>query len=159
MMRLGTSKRSRPSCGRLAVPEAHDPAARRSLERFDFDSVLLPYNFVTMQNSYYAANFEALYRTCQRRRVAMQTIKSIALRPWEGRPHTRSTWYEPLDRQDDIDLAVWWALSRPGIFLDSVGDVDLLPKVLDAASRFTEPPDDAAMTALAHRSHAEPLFV
>jgi aryl-alcohol dehydrogenase-like predicted oxidoreductase len=132
---------------------------RRSLERFDFDSVLLPYNFVTMQNSYYAANFEALYRTCQRRRVAMQTIKSIALRPWEGRPHTRSTWYEPLDRQDDIDLAVWWALSRPGIFLDSVGDVDLLPKVLDAASRFTEPPDDAAMTALAHRSHAEPLFV
>jgi aryl-alcohol dehydrogenase-like predicted oxidoreductase len=131
----------------------------RSLERFDFDSVLLPYNFVTMQNSYYAANFEALYRTCRERRVAMQTIKSIALRPWEGRPHTRSTWYEPLDRQDDIDLAVWWALSRPGIFLDSVGDVDLLPKVLDAASRFTEPPDDAAMTALAHRSHAEPLFV
>jgi aryl-alcohol dehydrogenase-like predicted oxidoreductase len=131
----------------------------RSLERFDFDSVLLPYNFVTMQNSYYAANFEALYRTCQERRVAMQTIKSIALRPWTGRPHTRSTWYEPLERQDDIDLAVWWALSRPGIFLDSVGDVDLLPKVLDAASRFTEPPDDAAMTALVERSRSEPLFV
>jgi aryl-alcohol dehydrogenase-like predicted oxidoreductase len=132
---------------------------RRSLERFDFDSVLLPYNFVTMQNSYYAANFEALYRTCQERRVAMQTIKSVALRPWEGRPHTRSTWYEPLDRQDDIDIAVWWALSRPGIFLDSVGDVGLLPKVLDAASRFTEPPDDAAMTALVERSCSEPLFV
>ena len=131
----------------------------RSLERFDFDSVLLPYNFVTMQNSYYAANFEALYRTCQERRVAMQTIKSIALRPWTGRPHTRSTWYEPLERQDDIDLAVWWALSRPGIFLDSVGDVGLLPKVLDAASRFTEPPDDAAMTALVERSRSEPLFV
>ena len=132
---------------------------RRSLDRFDFDSVLLPYNFVTMQNSYYAANFEAVYRTCQERRVAMQTIKSIALRPWEGRPHTRSTWYEPLERQEDIDLAVWWALSRPGIFLDSVGDVGLLPKVLDAASRFTVPPDDAAMSALVGRSHTEPLFV
>jgi aryl-alcohol dehydrogenase-like predicted oxidoreductase len=131
----------------------------RSLERFDFDSVLLPYNFVTMQNSYYAANFEALYRTCRERRVAMQTIKSIALRPWTGRAHTRSTWYEPLERQDDIDLAVWWALSRPGIFLDSVGDVGLLPKVLDAASRFTEPPDDAAMTTLVERSRSEPLFV
>ena len=132
---------------------------RRSLDRFDFDSVLLPYNFVTMQNSYYAANFEAVYRTCQERRVAIQTIKSIALRPWNGRPHTRSTWYEPLERQEDIDLAMWWALSRPGIFLDSVGDVDLLPKVLDAASRFTEAPDDAAMSALVHRSHTEPLFV
>jgi hypothetical protein len=45
------------------------------------------------------------------------------------------------------------------VFLDSVGDVDLLPKVLDAASRFTATPDDAAMSALAERTAAEPLFV
>ena len=57
---------------------------RRSLDRFDFDSVLLPYNFVTMQNEYYAGNFDALYETCRERRVAVQTIKAIALRPWEG---------------------------------------------------------------------------
>src|SRR5213594_4453402 len=62
---------------------------RRSLERFDFDSVLLPYHYITMQNSYYAENFNALLSTCQQRRVAVQTIKSIALRPWSGRPHTR----------------------------------------------------------------------
>ena len=132
---------------------------RRSLERFDFDSVLLPYNFVTMQNPYYAENFNALYETCRERRVAVQTIKSIALRPWAGRPHTRATWYQPLEQQDDIDLSVWWAMSRPGVFLDSVGDVGLLPKVLDAASRFTGAPDDAAMSALADRTAAEPLFV
>jgi hypothetical protein len=47
----------------------------------------------------------------------------------------------------------------PGVFLDSVGDVGLLPKVLDAASRFAGPPDDAAMTDLVNRSAAEPLFV
>jgi hypothetical protein len=45
------------------------------------------------------------------------------------------------------------------VFLDSVGDVDLLPKVLDAASRFTGAPNDAAMNALADRTAAEPLFV
>jgi len=132
---------------------------RRSLERFDFDSVLLPYNFVTMQNPYYAENFNALYKTCRERRVAVQTIKSIALRPWAGRPHTRATWYEPLEQQDDIDLCVWWAMSRPAVFLNSVGDLDLLPKVLDAASRFTEAPNDAAMSALVNRTAAEPLFV
>ena len=132
---------------------------RRSLERFDFDSVLLPYNFVTMQNPYYAGNFDVLYETCRERRVAVQTIKSIALRPWAGRPHTRMTWYEPLEQQDDIDLAVWWALGRPGTFLASAGDVDLLPKVLDAASRFAGAPDDAAMSALAGRTAADPLFV
>ena len=65
--------------------------------------------------------------------MAIQTIKSIARRPWLGWPRTRATWYEPLTEQDDIDLAVWWALSRPGVFLDSAGDVGLLPTVLDAA--------------------------
>jgi aryl-alcohol dehydrogenase-like predicted oxidoreductase len=132
---------------------------RRSLERFDFDSVLLPYNYITMQNPYYAANFDALHRTCRERNVAIQTIKSIARRPWLGRAHTQATWYEALHEQGDIDLAVWWALSRPGVFLDSVGDVGLLPKVLDAASRFAGQPDDAAMTDLMRRSAAEPLFV
>jgi aryl-alcohol dehydrogenase-like predicted oxidoreductase len=132
---------------------------RRSLERFDFDSVLLPYNFVTMRNEYYAENFNALYETCRERRVAVQTIKSIAVRHWSGRPRARATWYEPLDQQDDIDLAVWWSLSRPGTFLCSAGDVELLPKVLDAASRHASKPDDAAMSALAERTSAEPLFV
>ncbi len=132
---------------------------RRSLERFDFDSVLLPYNYVTMQHSYYAENFEALLRTCRDRDVAVQTIKSIALRPWSGRPHTRTTWYEPLENQDDIDLAVWWALGRSEIFLNSVGDVNLLPAVLDAASRFQQVPEDADMRAAVERSRPDPLFV
>src|SRR5439155_460112 len=78
---------------------------RRSLTRFDFDAVLLPYNFVTMQEPYYAKNFDALVSTCAERKVAVQTIKSIALRPWMGRDHTRTTWYEPLEDQSQIDLA------------------------------------------------------
>jgi aryl-alcohol dehydrogenase-like predicted oxidoreductase len=132
---------------------------RRSLDRFDFDSVLLPYNFVTMRLPYYAENFEALVKTCAERRVAVQTIKSIALRPWLGREHTRSTWYEPLEDQKDIDLAVWWVLGRPGVFLNTTGDVDLLPSVLDAAQRFEKRPDDDAMSVMLERSKALPLFV
>jgi len=132
---------------------------RRSVQRFDFDSVLLPYNFVTMQSPYYAENFEALVATCAERGTAVQTIKSIALRPWLGRERRRTTWYEPLEEQSDIDLAAWWVLGRPGVFLNTVGDVDLLPRVLDAAERFEKRPDDAAMKALVERSKTEPLFV
>ncbi len=132
---------------------------RRSLERFDFDSILLPYNFVAMQLPYYAENFEAILRTCAERKVAVQTIKSIALRPWLGRKHTRTTWYEPLEDQKDIDLAVWWVLGRPGVFLNTTGDVDLLPRVLDAAERFQKRPDDDAMSTMLERSKASPLFV
>jgi len=135
---------------------------RRSLERFDFDSVLLPYNYITMQNSYYAENFNALLSTCQQRNVAVQTIKSIAYKPWMGREHTHGTWYEPLEEQQDIDLAVHWALKRPGIFLNTVGDIQLLPKVLDAASRWQEGsagPTDEQMQELSTRLGMVPLFV
>ncbi len=135
---------------------------RRSLERFDFDTVLLPYNYITMQNSYYAENFNALLSTCQQRNVAVQTIKSIAYQPWMGRQHTRDTWYEPLEDQQDIDLAVHWVLKRPGIFLNTVGDIHLLPKVLNAASRFVEGspvPTDEQMQALVARLGMVPLFV
>jgi len=134
---------------------------RRSLERFDFDAVLLPYNYLTMQNPYYAENFNALVQTCQQRNVAVQTIKSIAYRPWLGRTHTRSTWYAPLEEQADIDRAVHWVLQRSGVFLNTVGDINLLPKVLDAASRFQDgsDPADAEMQAMAARLQMEPLFV
>lgn len=132
---------------------------RRSLERFDFDTVLLPYNYITMQIPYYAENFNALAATCQQRNVAVQTIKSLAYRPWMGRKHAHSTWYEPLEDQQDIDMAVSWVLKRPGIFLITTGDINLLPKVLDAASRFSEGPSDQEMQAMVNRLHMEPLFV
>jgi aryl-alcohol dehydrogenase-like predicted oxidoreductase len=131
----------------------------RSLERFDFDSVLLPYNYVLMQNPRYAADFEALVALCQRRNVAVQTIKSITRAPWGDRPHTAATWYEPLEDQADIDLAVHWVLGRPGVFLNTVGDVHVLPKVLDAADRFAQRPTDAQMETLVRRDQMEPLFV
>ena len=132
---------------------------RRSLRRFDFDSVLLPYNYLTMQIPYYRENFEAVLEACRQRQVAVQTIKSIALRPWMGRPHTHATWYEPLEAPGDIGPAVRWALGRPGIFLVSVGDVDLLPHVLETASHLEAVPDDSEMRALVERVQPEPIFV
>jgi aryl-alcohol dehydrogenase-like predicted oxidoreductase len=132
---------------------------RRSLERFDFDSVLLPYNYLTMQIPYYAENFDALQATCRERNVGVQTIKSLAYRPWSGRDRTASTWYEPLNEQRDIDLAVHWALGREGTFVITTGDVDTLPRFLDAAERFERPTSDAEMQAMVDRLTMEPLFV
>jgi aryl-alcohol dehydrogenase-like predicted oxidoreductase len=131
----------------------------RSLERFDFDSVLLPYNYSMAQDPHYMTAFHALVKLCQERNVAVQTIKSIARRPWLGREQTTSTWYEPLTDQDDIDRAVGFALGRPGIFLNTASDIHLLPKVLDAASRFQAPPSEEAMAEEAARVEMEPLFV
>jgi aryl-alcohol dehydrogenase-like predicted oxidoreductase len=138
----------------LTVAQMH----RRSLERFPFDSVLLPYSYVQMRDERYAADFEALAEMCADRSVAMQTIKAITLAPWDGREQTAATWYEPLREQSDIDLAVHWVLGRPGVFLNTVGDVALLPKVLDAASRLAARPTNETMDELAASRNLVPLF-
>jgi aryl-alcohol dehydrogenase-like predicted oxidoreductase len=130
---------------------------RRSLERFAFDSVLLPYSWIVMRDEKYAGEFEVLSAMCEEREVAVQTIKSIASRPWGDAPHTHATWYAPLENQDDIDWAVHWVLRRPGVFLNTVGDITLLPKVLDAASRFDPNGDVAARPP--QNLELEPLFV
>jgi aryl-alcohol dehydrogenase-like predicted oxidoreductase len=132
---------------------------RRSLQRFDFDSVLLPYNFITLQSAYYRENFYALKATCQERNAAVQTIKSLAYRPWMGRERTTTTWYQPLEDQSEIDVALHWALGDPGIFVISTGDVNLLPRVLDAAERFEARPGDADVQRMVERLQMEPLFV
>jgi aryl-alcohol dehydrogenase-like predicted oxidoreductase len=138
----------------LTVAEMH----LRSLERFPFDSVLLPYSYVQTRDERYAGDFERLAAVCADRGVAVQTIKAISLAPWDGREQTAATWYEPLREQEDIDLAVHWVLGRPGVFLNTVGDVTLLPKVLDAARRLEERPADGALDELLARRQLVPLF-
>jgi len=131
----------------------------RSLDRFPFDSVLFPYNFTQMRGEY-AHEAELLIAACERRGVAIQTIKAITLGPWRtARPATPTTWYEPLTEQADIDLAVRWVLARPGVFLNTVGDLGLLPKELDAASRGGPKPSDDEMAALVERRDMTPFFV
>jgi aryl-alcohol dehydrogenase-like predicted oxidoreductase len=132
---------------------------RRSLERFDFDSVLLPYSYVLMQEPKYAQDFEDLMTLCRERNVAVQTIKSIARRPWPTPEHSTTTWYEPLTAQEDIDRAVWWVLDRPGIFLNTASDLGLLPKVLDTIERHQERTDREGTEARLQALDLEPIFV
>jgi aryl-alcohol dehydrogenase-like predicted oxidoreductase len=131
---------------------------KRSLERFDFDAVLLPYNYVMHQNERYREDFDAVVRLCQERQVAVQTIKAIARGPWATTDKTRTTWYQPLEEQADLDRAVHWVVGRPGIFLNTAGDIQLLPQILDAASRYASRPDDHAMTTMLEKQAVTTLF-
>lgn len=131
---------------------------RRSLARFDFDSILLPYNFFMVQNERYRDAFEEVTAICRERRVAVQTIKGIARGPWAAADRSHTTWYQPLERPEDIDRAVHWVLGRPGIFLNTAGDLTLLPRVLDAASRFAGRPSEEAMRAMQDATRMSSLF-
>jgi aryl-alcohol dehydrogenase-like predicted oxidoreductase len=132
---------------------------RRSLERFDFDSVLMPWNWFVAAREAYRADFETVVAICKQRNVAIQTIKSIARGPWAaGATRDHATWYQPLEEEDDIRLAVHWLLSQNDYFLNSVGDVELLPAVLRAASAEIEVPDAAVMAAHAERTGLSSIF-
>ncbi len=138
----------------LYAPAIH----KKSLERFDFDSVLLPFNYMLAQNPRYLADFNELADICRARNVAMQLIKTLERRPWGERTQRYDTWYEPFDEQWAVDLATHYGLSQAGKFINTAGDIRVLPMMLDAASRYEGAPSDAEMQELVRAQDAEPLW-
>ena len=132
---------------------------KRSLQRFNFDSVLMPWNYFASQHHSYAPDFFETWQICSERDVAVQTIKSIARGPWAaGDLKTYKTWYEPLEIDEDISQAVQWLLSHKGLFLNSVGDIKLLPAVLRAASKKQQKPDNTKMEELSEKMGLASIF-
>ena len=127
-----------------------------ALRRFDFDTVMFPLNFVLWADPRYREDAQALLEECRRRDVGVHIIKTVARDPWGDRPRTHTTWYEPFTDQAIIDQAVAFVLSRPVTTLCSVGDVTVLPRVLEAAERFQalEAPAEAALLATAGDYHS-----
>lgn len=130
----------------------------RALEHFDFDSVLLPYNFLLMQNPQYAADFNQLLAVCKDKNVAVQLIKTLARRPYHEGEHSHATWYKPFETQPEIDLALHWALALQGVFINSTGDIHVLPKLIDAAQRQGTKPSDEVMREMLGMQEALPLW-
>jgi aryl-alcohol dehydrogenase-like predicted oxidoreductase len=136
---------------------------QRSIEAFDFDSVLLPYNHMMMQDAAYAAAFERLYATCLQRGIGIQTIKSVARRRWRDDDASRRlSWYEPIREPEALRRAVQWVLARPGVFLNTSSDATLLRPTLEAARDFDVNAAGAVPGEVAEdarRLDLEPLFV
>lgn len=138
----------------LRIADMH----RRSLERFDFASVLLPFNYTLMQLASYRDDVEALLAVCAERNVAVQTIKSIARRRWPERSDGRFSWYEPLTDPAAIDRAVRYVLADEQLFLNTTSDARLLPLVIDAAQGSLRRPSDDELAGDAATFAITPLF-
>ena len=138
----------------LVAPQMH----KRSLAQFKFDSVLMPCNYLLMQNEEYAGDFNDLASYCKQYRIAVQTIKSIARGLWDDRERTHITWYEPLSDREAIEKFVHYVLAIPDIFLITAGDIQVLPNILDAAANFQEPPPDEVMVKLVDKHGIKSIF-
>ena len=130
----------------------------RSLERFDFASVLFPVNYILMDNPIYRGDVERLLETCAERAVAVQTIKSIARGRWGDGDTARFSWYDPLTDPEPIGRAVRYVLSNDQLFLNSTSDARLLPMLIEAAGGSLERPSDDEMAHDVVAERITPLF-
>ena len=130
----------------------------RSLERFDFDSVLFPYNRSLIRSDAYRADVDALRQLCGDRSVAMQTIKSIARGRWTDVDARKFSWYEPLTDPAAIARAVRHVLGNDDLFLNTTSDARLLTHIFDAAGAPLDTPGDDEMDADINRFGITPLF-
>ncbi len=133
----------------------------KSLEKYPFNSVLLPYNYTILQNENYRKGFEKLASICNEKSIALQAIKTIAKGPKEEDSGNRfATWYEPLSKPEDISFAIHWALSsNDQIFINTAGDIHLLPAVLEAFSSFSNKISDDEVKNFVNKKGITPLFV
>jgi aryl-alcohol dehydrogenase-like predicted oxidoreductase len=130
----------------------------RSLERFDFAAVLLPVNFILLEQAEYRSDVERLLAVCADRSVAVQTIKAIARGRWGDGDMRKFSWYDPLTEPAAIDRAVKLVLSHPQMFLNTTSDARLLSMTFDAASGELARPSDDAMRADIVEQGITPLF-
>ena len=132
-----------------------------ALRRFSFDTVLTPCNYRLWIEDDFRRDLEALEEEIRAQDAGLMFIKAVARNLWRPEPkHRYDTWYEPLDHQATIDAAVAFALSRPTVSgLATVGDVRLLPLMIDAERRRAQIGVDAAADELAKLPEFESPFV
>jgi len=131
----------------------------QSLERFDFDSVMLLYNYRQMLIPKFASDFEQLLKICRERNVAVQTFQSIAWRPiGKGDGKYNMYFYEPLESQEAIEKSVHWAMGLEDSFVITPGDIQFIPKTLIAADKYDGRPSDEEMKTLVEKYDIQPIF-
>jgi aryl-alcohol dehydrogenase-like predicted oxidoreductase len=139
----------------LRIPHMHS----RSLERFDFDSVLFPYNHSLMADPGYRADVEALLERCVAHGVAAQTIKALARRRWpDDATGPRFSWYQPIEDPAAIARAVRYVLADERVFLNTTSDARLLGAIVEAASGPLDRPADDELAADEAALDIAPIF-
>jgi aryl-alcohol dehydrogenase-like predicted oxidoreductase len=128
-----------------------------ALRRYDLDTVMLPINPRMLAEADYAADLAELLELAAQRDVGVMAIKAGAARPWEGRPTTASTWYEPYTTKEELSKGIRFALSQPQVAgFCKPGDVEVARLANEAALEFVPMGMEEARALVAERA-AEPL--
>ena len=114
-----------------------EQAALAAMDRYDFDSALLPINFAT----FYKGNFgPRVIAAAKSKGMAILALKSMARQQWpEGDPSIKEypkCWYQPLTDRQQANLALSFTLSQPITAAIPPGEETLFRMALDLAMNF-----------------------
>jgi aryl-alcohol dehydrogenase-like predicted oxidoreductase len=140
----------------------HAPATHvEALRRFEFATVLTPFNYRLMREPEYRRAFDELRHATRAADAGLMLIKTVARNLWRSAAAAdRATWYEPLEDQAAIDAAVAFALAVDGVTaIATPGDVGLLHAVVEAERRRSRISLEDAERTLAAVPDSAPLFV
>lgn len=134
-----------------------EQAALAMMERFEFDSVLFPINFVC----YAQGNFgPRVVNYAKERGVARLALKSLAHTPWpEGMEHRYpKCWYRPVDDRRLAEKALRFTLSEDVTAAIPPGDEQLFRLSLELAKDFLPLTSEERAELLSSAEALEPLF-
>lgn len=109
-------------------------AAEEALERYSFDSVLFPFNFVCWHHGFGPKTLE-LAKSKGAGRLA---LKSMAKTSWpeKGERKWGKCWYQPFDQWGDVELALRFTLSQDITAAVPPGEPELFRMALGVAEKF-----------------------
>ncbi len=149
--------RARGLVRHLGFSAHSEEAALALMDRFDFDTVLFPLNWVAWCQGGFGPR---LLARAEAKGMGRLAIKALAKRPWrEGEARIwPNCWYAPVDSREEAELALRFTLSRPVTAAVSPGHEELLWWACDAADRFTPLSAEEEAMAARRSQGIAPLF-
>jgi aryl-alcohol dehydrogenase-like predicted oxidoreductase len=133
--------------------------ALAAMDRFEFDTVLFPINFVLFSQ----ANFgPQVIEKARRKNMGILAIKAMAKTVWpddlkKNHPNPKC-WYEPADLPEQAALGLRWTLSHPITAAVPPGEEKYFRLAMDIASRYKPLNDKETATLMASAKAVEPIF-
>ena len=134
-----------------------EEAAIALLDRFKFDSILFPFNWVC----WHQGNFgPRVLKKAQEKSVAILALKALAKRKWKEGEERKwpKCWYAPVDSPEEASLALRFTLSFPITAAVSPSHVELLWWACDAAEQLKPLSKKEAIQVAKKSEGLDPIF-
>jgi len=133
-------------------------AAMALMDRFDFDTILFPFNYATWNSGNFGPQVMA---RAQEKKMGILALKAMARGPWpDGADRSKypKCWYEPLSNIEDIRMGLRFTLSHPVTAAVPPGEAELFKTALNLRNDL-KPLDKAEIENIkAKAAEGIPLF-